>query len=133
MKKFQGVIPALITPLNADDSIRVDVLKELLESLIEKGADGFYIGGATGEGIALDGKVRRALASESIRSKVFHNSRRVILLLRFNVTVLFNELSAEKLNSSRSPNAESTSRSGALLNTRETSSFSSALSAIRSS
>lgn len=67
MKKFQGVIPALITPLNADDSIRVDVLKELLEYLIEKGADGFYIGGATGEGLNLRREERMILAEESVR------------------------------------------------------------------
>ena len=65
--KFKGIIPALPTPLTAGEELNAAALEQLLEHLIAQGADGFYIGGATGEGIALDGKVRRALASESIR------------------------------------------------------------------
>ena len=52
--KFQGVIPALVTPLNEDESINTGVLDQLIEHLINKGADGFYIGGATGEGLTID-------------------------------------------------------------------------------
>ena len=65
--KFTGVIPALVTPLNADESINVQVLEKLLEDQISGGADGFYIAGATGEGLALRPSVRRVLAEESVR------------------------------------------------------------------
>ena len=46
MMKFQGVIPALVTPLNDDESINVKVLGELLEYLVSQKADSFYIGGS---------------------------------------------------------------------------------------
>ena len=65
--KFTGVIPALVTPLNADESINVSVLEQLLEDQLAGGADGFYIGGATGEGLALRPAERRILAEESVR------------------------------------------------------------------
>jgi N-acetylneuraminate lyase len=67
MKKFEGVIPALVTPLNADETVRVEVLQTLIEYLLKKDADGFYIGGATGEGLALRREQRMILAEESIR------------------------------------------------------------------
>ena len=52
--KFTGVMPALITPLTDEGKLNRDVLERLIEDLIAQGADGFYIGGATGEGIILD-------------------------------------------------------------------------------
>lgn len=75
--KFQGVIPALITPLNADESINCEVLGELLEDLLAAGADGFYVAGATGEGLALRPEQRRILTEESIR-RVAHRKPCII-------------------------------------------------------
>ena len=66
--KFEGIMPALVTPLDADERINVKVLNELLETLIGKGADGFYIGGATGEGLKLRTEERMILAEESIKT-----------------------------------------------------------------
>lgn len=66
-RKFTGIMPALITPLTEDERINVEVLDKLLNYLIDKKADGFYIGGATGEGLALRPEERRVLAEESIR------------------------------------------------------------------
>lgn len=65
--KFKGIIPALVTPLHKDESINCDVLAQLLEHLLIGGADGFYIAGATGEGLALRPSERRLLAEESVR------------------------------------------------------------------
>lgn len=65
--KFQGIIPALVTPLNEDESINIPVLEKLMEALLEQGADGFYVAGATGEGLALRPQERCILAQESIR------------------------------------------------------------------
>ena len=66
--KFEGIIPALITPLNEDESINCDALSGMLEGLMDEGADGFYIAGATGEGLALRPTERRVLAEECIRT-----------------------------------------------------------------
>ena len=67
MKKFCGVMPALITPLNADETIHVPALRKQLADLIEEGADGFYLGGATGEGLALTCEARKVPAEEAVK------------------------------------------------------------------
>lgn len=65
--KFKGIIPALVTPLNEDESINCGVLEQLIQGLLSEGVDGFYVAGATGEGLALRPVERRILAEESIR------------------------------------------------------------------
>ena len=65
--KFTGVMPALITLLTDEGKLNRDVLERLIEDLIAQGADGFYIGGATGEGIILDVDVHKELTTESIK------------------------------------------------------------------
>lgn len=67
MKKFEGVMPALITPLTAEEKLNVPALHQLLSMLLDQGAYGFYIGGATGEGIALSREVREELAAECVK------------------------------------------------------------------
>lgn len=68
MIKFKGVMPALITPLNADETLNAEVYKKLIGDLMKKGAYGFYAGGATGEGIALRREVREQLAFEAVKA-----------------------------------------------------------------
>lgn len=63
---FTGVMPALITPLHEDESVNVKVTKELVEYFLGQGADGFYVAGATGEGLALRPDQRRILAETAI-------------------------------------------------------------------
>ena len=64
--KFQGIIPALITPLKTDESINTEVLHRLVHFLLDQGADGLYVGGATGEGLALKTEERMVLAQEAV-------------------------------------------------------------------
>lgn len=66
--RFSGIMPALVTPLNADETINVEALDKLMAYLIEKNADGFYVGGATGEGIALKTENRAVLAEAAVKS-----------------------------------------------------------------
>ncbi|MGF7047708.1 N-acetylneuraminate lyase [Paenibacillus sp. DS2015] len=47
---LQGIIPALITPYNADGTISDPVTRKLIRHLISQGASGFYLSGSTGEG-----------------------------------------------------------------------------------
>ncbi len=65
--RFTGIMPALITPLTDEGKLNRPVLERLIEDLIAQGADGFYIGGATGEGIILDADVHKELTTESIK------------------------------------------------------------------
>lgn len=64
--KFEGILPALITPLQADETVNVAVLRKLVNDLLDKNVDGFYIGGATGEGLALKTEQRMVLAEQAI-------------------------------------------------------------------
>jgi N-acetylneuraminate lyase len=61
-------MPALVSPLDANEKINVPVLNQLLTDLLAKGADGFYLSGATGEGIAIDPEQRMVLAEEAIKT-----------------------------------------------------------------
>lgn len=65
--KFTGVIPALVTPLRADETINTEVLESLMAHLVSEGADGFYVGGATGEGLALKTEERMVLAEAAVK------------------------------------------------------------------
>ena len=68
MMKFSGVMPALVSPLDANENINIPVLNQLLNDLLAKGADGFYLCGATGEGIAISPEQRMVLAEEAIKA-----------------------------------------------------------------
>lgn len=65
--KFKGIMPALVTPLDENEHLNVDVLTVLMNDLIRKGADGFYIGGATGEGYALRPSERKKLTEAAVK------------------------------------------------------------------
>ena len=66
--KFEGIIPALVTPLDEMERVNTKVLTELIEYQLGLGADGFYIGGATGEGIALKTEERIILAESAVKT-----------------------------------------------------------------
>lgn len=65
--KLHGIIPALITPLTAEGKLDKVQLEKLMKGLMAQGATGFYIGGATGEGVILDADVHKELTRESVR------------------------------------------------------------------
>ncbi len=66
--KFKGILPALVTPLTADNKVNTKAVKDLIDKLISEGADGFYIGGATGEGICMTPEEREVLAECSVNA-----------------------------------------------------------------
>ena len=81
--KFEGIMPALITPMTKDGKLNKAVLEQLIEDLIAKGADGFYIGGATGEGLVIDAELHKELTSESVRI-INHRVPAIIHVARMN-------------------------------------------------
>ncbi|WP_144141380.1 4-hydroxy-tetrahydrodipicolinate synthase [Paraburkholderia sp. BCC1884] len=48
-QQLRGVLPAIPTPVNADDSINVDAARTLIRYLLKQGVDGFVPLGGTGE------------------------------------------------------------------------------------
>ena len=75
---FKGVFPALITPLTSKEKLNTRALEKLIDYEIKEGANGFYIGGATGEGLLLDIPERKKLCEKSIefigadKTKIVH-------------------------------------------------------------
>ena len=59
-KELGGVYPALLTPFKGD-SVNTKVLRELVEYNIEKGVDGFYVGGSTAEAFLLTEEERNTV------------------------------------------------------------------------
>lgn len=51
--KFNGTWPALVTPLDPDGKVNTSVIKDLVDYLLDKKVGGFYLCGATGQGIFL--------------------------------------------------------------------------------
>ena len=65
--KFTGVMPALITCMDENGNLNRPVLEKLLEDLIAQGADGFYVCGATGEGLTISKQLHMDMTRETIK------------------------------------------------------------------
>lgn len=62
-----GVAPAMATPLQADGySVNKEVIPQLVNFLIEKGASGLFVGGTTGEGVLLSLAERKILHETAV-------------------------------------------------------------------
>lgn len=60
--KFSGIMPAVVTPVNEDGTLREESLRKILRWHLACGVDGFYVGGGTGEGPVLQLETRMKLA-----------------------------------------------------------------------
>lgn len=59
---FKGIMPALVTPINEDGTLRKDAAVKLVKSLGETGITGYYILGGTGEGVTIERNTRMEFA-----------------------------------------------------------------------
>jgi 4-hydroxy-tetrahydrodipicolinate synthase len=59
MALFEGIIPAVTTPFNAEDQIDIPALKANLEAMLEAGVHGFVATGTMGEAGSLSTEERR--------------------------------------------------------------------------
>lgn len=79
-ERLSGVMPALLTPLNGDESLNKAVLRDLVAYEKSQGAKGFYISGATGEGLLLSMETRKELYKAAVQeigkelTKIIHVS-----------------------------------------------------------
>ncbi len=74
-KLLRGIYPALLTPIDEEGRILEQGMKRLLDWEMACGADGFYVGGATGECYSMEEASRKRLLEKSIeytrgRSKI---------------------------------------------------------------
>ena len=59
MKHFTGIYPALVTPFDESGRVSLGIVTKLIDSLLEKGVSGFYVGGSTGEAYLLTSEERK--------------------------------------------------------------------------
>ncbi len=60
--KFEGIMPALLTPLNSDNkTVNESAARQLIDLLLNQGANGFYILGGTGEGLVMSAEDRKEM------------------------------------------------------------------------
>ena len=65
MPEFEGVVPAIITPMTADGEVDEEAFRVVMEDNIQAGVHGFWTAGGTGESVLLtdDENCRIALAA----------------------------------------------------------------------
>lgn len=61
MKKFEGIIAALLTPFDSEGKVNHAMLKRQVRWLINRGIDGFYVCGSTGEAFLLSPDERKSI------------------------------------------------------------------------
>ena len=65
--KIEGILPAIITPINKEEKLNEKELARMLEYLIAEGANGFYVLGGTGEGILVSKELHKQMTEATIR------------------------------------------------------------------
>lgn len=65
---LNGVFPALLTPISDLGKIKKQGVRQLISWELSKGADGFYIGGATGECYTMETSAREELAQIALEA-----------------------------------------------------------------
>ena len=92
MKKYEGIIPAFYACYDKDGKISVEGVRALTEYYIEKGVQGLYVGGSSGECI-YQSKEERKLVLEEVM-KVAKGKLTVIAHIACNNTADSQELAA---------------------------------------
>jgi N-acetylneuraminate lyase len=59
MQKYKGIFPALLTPFTKQGDVNTRVLGELIDLNLQRGVNGFYVGGSTSEAFLLDDNERK--------------------------------------------------------------------------
>lgn len=67
MKNFAGILPALLTPLDADGKFNPQALEQLLARLYAADVHGVYLCGSTGEGTLQAPAQRKAITEAAIK------------------------------------------------------------------
>jgi N-acetylneuraminate lyase len=65
---LHGVVPALVTPLDANERFAARPMEQLLERMYSAGSDGVYVCGQTGEGLLLSKETRKQAADAAVRN-----------------------------------------------------------------
>ncbi len=66
--KIEGIIPALVTPMNEDESINEDGLRKIIEYVIKGGVHGIFVCGSQGESYALTDDEKKRVISTALEA-----------------------------------------------------------------
>lgn len=66
MSKFHGVVPAIITPMNADGEVDERAFRAVMEDNIRAGVHGFWTAGGTGESVLLTDEENHRIARAAV-------------------------------------------------------------------
>jgi N-acetylneuraminate lyase len=72
VKRYTGMMVAPLTPMNSDGEVMYGAVEPLAQLLIDRGAQGFYLCGGTGEGMLLTVPERMRLAETWCRMLAGH-------------------------------------------------------------
>lgn len=67
-QQFRRIWSALITPMNADESVNYDALEAIVDQQIQDGAEGFYCCGSSGEGLLLTLEERKQVLEHTLKA-----------------------------------------------------------------
>ena len=62
MADFEGILPAIATPMGTDGRFNEAAFREVMEFNIQAGVHGFWVAGGTGESVLLDDDENMAIA-----------------------------------------------------------------------
>lgn len=65
---FQGIWPAMFTPVDAEGQPVLPLVEQLVDQLVQEGVPGLYILGSTGQGVLFSAKQRMEIAEAVIQS-----------------------------------------------------------------
>lgn len=65
---FQGVIPALITPFTDGGDVDVAAVDKIVDFLLQRGAQGLYVCGSTGEGLGQTVAQRKTMCAAAVQA-----------------------------------------------------------------
>jgi 4-hydroxy-tetrahydrodipicolinate synthase len=64
---FEGILPAIITPFDAEGNVDFDLLRDIVRFQIDKGVHGFFVCGTVGEGPLMSIEQRKSVAEAVVR------------------------------------------------------------------
>lgn len=67
-KRLEGLIAATYTPFHADGSLKLDIIRDYVDYLVDAGMAGLYVCGSTGEGVSLSVSERKQVAEAFVRA-----------------------------------------------------------------
>ncbi|MFZ4656573.1 MAG: dihydrodipicolinate synthase family protein [Caldilineaceae bacterium] len=62
MPEFNGIFPAIITPMTRDGALNEAAFRQVMEFNIQAGVQGFWVAGGTGESVLLEDEENRRIA-----------------------------------------------------------------------